>query len=61
MPPDTANSAQRDDPEGWATVQRFLPYLWPADNPALKRRIVGAMMFVLRSPCRSPIRERSIP
>ena len=47
MPPDTANSAQRDDPEGWATVQRFLPYLWPADNPALKRRIVGAMMFVL--------------
>ncbi|KWV94078.1 ABC transporter ATP-binding protein/permease [Erythrobacter sp. AP23] len=47
MPPDTASTAQHDDPEGWATVRRFLPYLWPADNPNLRRRIVGAMLFVL--------------
>ncbi|MEX0341711.1 MAG: ABC transporter ATP-binding protein/permease [Erythrobacter sp.] len=47
MPPDTATTAQHDDPEGWATVRRFLPYLWPADNPNLRRRIVGAMLFVL--------------
>jgi ATP-binding cassette subfamily B protein len=47
MPPDTATSTQREDPEGWATVRRFLPYLWPSDNPMLKRRIVGAMLFVL--------------
>ena len=47
MPPDLTASAQRHDPEGWATVRRFLPYLWPADKPHLKRRIVGAMLFVL--------------
>ena len=47
MPPDTASTAQHDDPEGWATVRRFLPYLWPADNPNLRRRIVGALLFVL--------------
>jgi ATP-binding cassette, subfamily B, heavy metal transporter len=32
-----------------ATVRRFLPYLWPADAPALKARIVVAMLFVLAS------------
>ncbi|WP_448501626.1 ABCB family ABC transporter ATP-binding protein/permease [Sphingomonas sp.] len=32
-----------------ATVRRFLPYLWPADAPALKVRIVVAMLFVLVS------------
>ena len=47
MPPDTATSDQRDDAESWATIRRFLPYLWPEGNPKLKRRIVGAMMFVL--------------
>lgn len=47
MPPDLTASAQRHDPEGWATVRRFLPYLWPADKPHLKRRIIGAMLFVL--------------
>jgi len=47
MPPDAPDSAQHNDPEGWATVRRFLPYLWPANNPNLRRRIVGAMLFVL--------------
>ncbi len=32
-----------------ATLRRFLPYLWPADAPALKVRIVGAMLFVVCS------------
>ena len=31
------------------TLRRFLPYLWPADAPALKVRIVGAMGFVVLS------------
>ncbi|AKQ43467.2 permease [Aurantiacibacter atlanticus] len=31
----------------WATMRRFLPYLWPAGRPELKRRIVGAGVFVL--------------
>lgn len=32
---------------GWATVRRFLPYLWPAGRPDLKRRIMVAALFVL--------------
>ena len=47
MPPDNASAARPDDPEGWVTIRRFLPYLWPADNPSLRRRIAGAMVFVL--------------
>ena len=47
MPPDYASPARPDDPEGWVTIRRFLPYLWPADNPSLRRRIAGAMVFVL--------------
>ena len=31
------------------TLRRFLPYLWPADAPALKVRIVVAMAFVILS------------
>ncbi|MES2096608.1 MAG: ABC transporter ATP-binding protein/permease [Pseudomonadota bacterium] len=31
------------------TLRRFLPYLWPKDQPALKMRIVGAMLFVVAS------------
>ncbi|MFC3442984.1 ABCB family ABC transporter ATP-binding protein/permease [Sphingobium rhizovicinum] len=45
MPPDTATSAPT--PPIWATLRRFLPYLWPADAPALRRRVVLAMAFVL--------------
>ncbi|MEM7666538.1 MAG: ABC transporter ATP-binding protein/permease [Pseudomonadota bacterium] len=50
MPPDTASSDNKPDPrdaEGWHTLRRFLPYLWPKDNPTLRFRIVAAMMFVL--------------
>ena len=32
---------------GWRTVRRFLPYLWPRDRPALRRRIVLALVLVL--------------
>lgn len=47
MPPDTAISPVQDEAESWATIRRFLPYLWPAEAPALKRRIIGAMLLVL--------------
>jgi len=46
MPPDTAPPPPHDY-DGWATLRRFFPYLWPRDHPALKRRIVGAMLLVL--------------
>ena len=34
-------------PPVWATFRRFLPYLWPADAPALRRRVVIAMVLVV--------------
>ncbi len=46
MPPETA-APHLHDHDGWATLRRFIPYLWPRDHPALKRRIVGAMMLVM--------------
>ena len=46
MPPDTATdpNARHD---GWGTLRRFLPYLWPRDNPALRARIIGATLLIL--------------
>ncbi|HEU4649948.1 MAG TPA: metal ABC transporter permease, partial [Croceibacterium sp.] len=32
---------------GWPTVRRFLPYLWPKDQPRLRWRIAVAALFVL--------------
>ncbi len=45
MPPDAANNAPI--PPAWATLKRFIPYLWPADAPALRRRVSIAMGLVL--------------
>ena len=39
-----------DTPQGdadFATLKRFLPYLWPAERPALKARVVTAFLLVL--------------
>jgi ATP-binding cassette subfamily B protein len=36
-------------PADLATIRRFIPYLWPADAPGLRTRIVGAMLLVLAS------------
>ena len=47
MPPDTITSDQKQDADSWATLKRFLPYLWPKNNPLLRRRIVIAMFLVL--------------
>ena len=50
MPPESANSerpVKPADAEGWHTLKRFLPYLWPKDNPGLRWRIVIAMVLVL--------------
>ncbi|MCM8730443.1 ABCB family ABC transporter ATP-binding protein/permease [Hephaestia sp. GCM10023244] len=49
MPPDTATSHTPLDQPLWPTLRRFLPYLWPADEPRLKLRIVAAMLLVLAS------------
>ncbi len=44
MPPVTETS---DTTAGFATLKRFLPYLWPKDDRALRMRVVGAVLLVL--------------
>ncbi len=33
----------------FGTLKRFIPYLWPADKPALRLRVVGSVLLVLLS------------
>ena len=33
--------------KGWRTVRRVAPYLWPADQPWVKRRVVFALMSLV--------------
>jgi len=49
MPPDTSVNDARARHDGWDTLARFLPYLWPRDNPALRLRIVLAVLLILAS------------
>jgi ATP-binding cassette, subfamily B, heavy metal transporter len=50
MPPDAPSSAEPvSSREGWGTLRRFLPYLWPRDYPALRVRIVLALGLVVIS------------
>ncbi|GGC42346.1 metal ABC transporter permease [Novosphingobium marinum] len=47
MPPDTATNPDTARHDGWQTLRRFLPYLWPEGRPALRRRIVIAVMLIV--------------
>jgi ATP-binding cassette subfamily B protein len=47
MPPDTATNDPNARHDGWNTLRRFLPYLWPKDRPSLRWRIVGAVVLIL--------------
>jgi ATP-binding cassette subfamily B protein len=49
MPPDTAVRDPNARHDGWMTLARFLPYLWPRDNRALRTRIVIAVVMILLS------------
>ncbi|MES2494408.1 MAG: ABC transporter ATP-binding protein/permease [Pseudomonadota bacterium] len=49
MPPENASNAPDTRHDGWDTLRRFLPYLWPRENPALRRRIVLASVLILAS------------
>jgi ATP-binding cassette, subfamily B, heavy metal transporter len=50
MPPDyPAAPSGNARHEGWGTLRRFLPYLWPRDNPGFRLRIVIAVVLVLMS------------
>lgn len=49
MPPETPSASRAPRHDGWRTLQRFLPYLWPRDNPGLRWRIVVACLLILIS------------
>ena len=49
MPPDDAVNDPSARHDGWQTLARFLPYLWPRDNPALRWRIVVAVLLIVLS------------
>ena len=52
MPPDHPHMAPKGSAprhDGWRTLHRFIPYLWPRDNPALRWRIVVASLLVALS------------
>ena len=48
MPPEPDPSPRADVPM-LPLLRRFLPYLWPADQPAVRARIVMAMLLVVAS------------
>jgi ATP-binding cassette subfamily B protein len=47
MPPDRDTNEPDARHDGWRTLSRFLPYLWPKDNPGLRWRIVGATLLII--------------
>ncbi len=47
MPPLESHGDERQP--GWTALRRFLPFLWPAGETALKLRVVGSLMLVLVS------------
>ena len=47
MGPTDTTQSDEPTPEGWQTLRRFLPYLWPKDRTDLRIRIVIAMLLVL--------------
>jgi len=47
MPPEQSTSGPEARHDGWRTLRRFLPYLWPADNKALRWRIIVAVLLII--------------
>ena len=45
----TSEDAAKTPPGGWATMKRVAPYLWPAGEAWVKRRVVLALFLLLLS------------
>jgi ABC-type transport system involved in Fe-S cluster assembly fused permease/ATPase subunit len=45
MPPMHVTDEPLDD--GWGTLKRFIPYLWPKDDPGLRVRVMFSLLLVL--------------
>ena len=50
MPPDPDTPPNREVAhDGWGTLLRFMPYLWPSGRPGLRWRIVLSCLLILAS------------
>ncbi len=49
MPPDTTGATETRPDIGFASLRRFLPYLWPKDDPGLRARVVVSLLLVVAS------------
>lgn len=49
MPPEDRSDIKAIRHDGWQTLRRFLPYLWPVDRPRLRINIVLSVLLVLAS------------
>ena len=50
MPPQTDTTddiARAESRSGWRTIRRVIPYLWPEDQPWVKRRVVMALAILV--------------
>ncbi|BCW89778.1 ATM1-type heavy metal exporter [Alphaproteobacteria bacterium SO-S41] len=47
MSPPAAEPPKLKAADRWRTVRALGPYLWPADHPSLKRRVVIAVVFLI--------------
>ena len=43
----TSDEASAERRSGWRTIRRVSPYLWPADQPWVKRRVVLALLALV--------------
>jgi ATP-binding cassette subfamily B protein len=43
----TSDEARAERRSGWRTIRRVSPYLWPSDQPWVKRRVVYALLALL--------------
>ncbi len=49
MPPERPSTEADARHDGWGTLARFLPYLWPKDNRPLRMRVSIAVLFIALS------------
>ena len=49
MPPIDPPKTKAAEPPLWPMLRRFLPYLWPKDQPALRVRIVLSLVLIVAS------------
>src|SRR5690606_40954299 len=47
MTNDLSTAKNERNTADWQTLRRFIPYLWPHGRPDLRKRIAGAILFVI--------------